>query len=534
MGDGGCGGRSDRHHVVRAQRGSVRAVGSSRGIVGRLAIVYHIFVVRMGIAVILPALVLRLHIQLCRVLLHLKCSNRSADRVVGLGGRAVPCQSVGVLARANLRLAARHREGGRLLSAVGRGHKARDRTVGCQGCTVVLFVGALRNNRQGRRCHAQLALRLRLAGIESTMGDFVGKRIRHLALSYVGDRSRSRRRNRNLVTGRQRKDHAIAVIVGRYFRTTVRHRVNRLRVGIAVVGPGFRGRRDLDRTVVHRDRQVGRDIDNMVVVSHIVVAIANGCCTRDDFTGVCASLGLATRQGDARQLVAILKTRNRHIGVETACVSAGRTLCLTVVHIGLRFGRDGYGIRFYDHRHILLLHTTSMLIYTGGLHRPSIGTNCRLVGGDLAVIIGKIGIVTTRCHDQVRELVRDDNRSDILTVGNRLSLVGHGQLCQRIDSHFNSETMTNTDIANLRSCSISNLHRVLAVCIGGKGKHTVNGRFILIASSLTGDAVVILRSIPRIQVGGTGRSGTTIRLTRRNIEMNFGTYGICTRQMMVL
>ena len=75
--------------------------------------------------------------------------------VVAFDGRAVPNEGVGIGAGANGGLAARHREGRRLLVATRRGDETADAACGRQRRAVIILVSRASGNSQCSRCHRQ-------------------------------------------------------------------------------------------------------------------------------------------------------------------------------------------------------------------------------------------------------------------------------------------------------------------------------------------------------------------------------------------
>ena len=350
------------------------------------------------------------------------------------------------------------------------------------------------------------------------------------------DRSRCGRRDPNRVTRRQ----SVFVLAGLTVQSsraahsilafTIRHRVNRLSVGIAVVGPRFRGRRDRDRTVVHRDRQVGRDIVDKIVVRHIRLTILDDSSARNDLVSVRASLSSLTIQGDARQLVIVHKTRNGNLvgNIRSSCVGlVVLALRLTVVHVGLVFGRHSQGARHNRNRNRLNLFTTVIAgVCTVGNYIPSVGANSRFVRGDLVCsrIVSDVRVSTARRHRQVGVLVGDLNRINVLTISNLLCRVSHIQLWQRVHCHRNIKVTTIAHIAVLGLHRIGNRYRIRAVGAWSEGKGTIHGGFIAVTFRFTRNAAVILWCIPREHIGGSFRCGRAIsvgwsngeRITRAN------------------
>ena len=109
---------------------------------------HNILGICVRIAVVSPAFRLRLHIQRRCALVHLQGAENLTDRVVALLGGAAPNERIGVFAGADIRLAARCREGGGLLLSASRGHEAADTAAGRQWLTVVFAFRALRGDGQ--------------------------------------------------------------------------------------------------------------------------------------------------------------------------------------------------------------------------------------------------------------------------------------------------------------------------------------------------------------------------------------------------
>ena len=185
-----------------------------------VAVMHRVRVVRMGGAVVRPALRSALHVQLRRVLRHLQGALRLGYLIVRRSRVAIQGVAERILRAADLRLAARERVGRALaLDPAGLHRQAvivRVRNVRVrQRRAVVLLRGVAA--RQGNRTlrHAQGAHNVRALRVERLVLHRPRERVGHRRLGHVRDRRRRR---------------IVAVM----------HRVRVVRMGCAVVRPTIR------------------------------------------------------------------------------------------------------------------------------------------------------------------------------------------------------------------------------------------------------------------------------------------------------
>ena len=369
--------RRDRHNVVRAQRRRIGAVLAGSRIVGRLAVVHHILVVRVGTAVIRPAIPYGLHVQRRRALRHLQRADRPAHRVVR--ARHVPPRDrVCVLALAHRSLAARHRHRDRLVACKGNdrrragrqgrgGLAERCRAVSRQGLAVVFLLVGLRHDRQGRRIHRQGALNVLALRVVVLVLHRPRERVVHRGLGHMCDRRRSRRRHRQHVARAQSE-------LGLAFRAldrlvTVVNRVRVVRVRRRVVRPLAVGALhvQLRRALCHLQRAV--DINNLVVSGHIGLSILHYCCTWD--VVALADLRLAARHRYTFNIISSLQS-NRWRILPTII----RQRCTVVfLFIAIRRNRQGCFRHFY--RNNFYQGGTSRRLVAGGGYRKGIGASSK-------------------------------------------------------------------------------------------------------------------------------------------------------------
>ena len=254
--------RRHRQLVARAQRELHLAFGALDRLV---AVGHRVGLVRVRRAVVRPFAVRGFDLQFLFALRDFQLADGLSQRVVCLNGGAVPGQRVRVVALADCRLAARHRERRSLLFV----HEAADAAVRRQRFAVVFLARAVRNDLQRRRIDRQGAGhgrdRIVISHVYRAVHDLVACSNRVVPCRRIGHVGRAAIRCRNQGITRQQR--------------TFGHRHFGVLMRTSVVRPCLARRRDRDcctrvrhgqLAIRRRDRVVARRPGRELIAHQLV------------------------------------------------------------------------------------------------------------------------------------------------------------------------------------------------------------------------------------------------------------------------